>query len=129
MKILVTGGTGRIGANLGKRLLEKGHTVRNLVFPGDAGRARKLDGYDGVETVVGDLRDIDDVRRAVAGVDAIYHLAAAFGGPFDNLQYLNVNAMGALNLLECVRSELPDLHRLVYASTEAVYWRLWSVKE
>ncbi len=32
--------------------------------------------------------------------------------------------MGTLNLLECVRSGLPDLHRLVYASTEAVYWRL-----
>jgi dTDP-L-rhamnose 4-epimerase len=124
MKILITGGTGRIGANLGKRLLEKGHTVRNLVFPGDAGRAHKLDGYEGVETVVGDLRDIDDVRPAVDGVDAIYHLAAAFGGPFDNIQYLNINAMGTLNLLEYVRTGLPDLHRLVYASTEAVYWRL-----
>ena len=122
MKVLVTGGTGRIGANLGRRLLEKGHTVRNLVYPGDAGRAGKLDGYGEVETVVGDVRDYGDVRRAVEGVDAIYHLAAAFGGPFDNLQYLNINGMGTLNILECVRADLPDLRRIVYASTEAVYW-------
>ena len=124
MKALVTGGTGRVGANLGKRLLEMGHTVRNLVYPGDAGRAGKLDGLDGVETIVGDLRDYDDVKRATDGVDVIYHLAAAFGGPFDNLQYLNINGMGTLNILECVRTGLPDLHRLVYASTEAVYWPL-----
>ncbi|MBI1923395.1 NAD(P)-dependent oxidoreductase [Candidatus Poribacteria bacterium] len=124
MKILVTGGTGRIGANLVKALLAKGHDIRSFVFPGDASRAHKLDGYEHVETVVGDLRNFDDVKRAVEGVDAIYHLAAAFGGPFDYLQYLNVNGMGTLNILECIRTGLPNLHRLVYASTEAIYWRL-----
>ncbi|MCZ6681438.1 MAG: NAD(P)-dependent oxidoreductase [Candidatus Poribacteria bacterium] len=124
MKILVTGGTGRIGANLVKSLLAKGHDIRSFVYPGDASRANKLDGYDRVETVVGDLRNFDDVKRAVEGVEAIYHLAAAFGGPFDNLQYLNINGMGTLNILECIRSELPNLHRLVYACTEAIYWRL-----
>ena len=81
-------------------------------------------GYAGVEVVEGDLRDFDDVTRAVQGVDAIYHLAAAFGGPFDNRQYLNINGMGTLNILEAVRSDLPDLKRLVYACTEAIYWRL-----
>ena len=124
MKILVTGGTGRIGANLAANLLAKGHDIRCLVYPGDASRANKLAGYDRVEVVGGDLRSLDDVRRAVEGVDAIYHLAAAFGGPFDNLQYLNINGMGTLNILEAVRTDLPDLHRLVYACTEAIYWRL-----
>ena len=124
MKILVTGGTGRIGANLVTRLLDKGHDVRSLVYPGDASRAHKLDAYANVETVTGDLRNLEDVRNAVKGVDAIYHIAAAFGGPFDNRQYLDINAMGTLNLLESVRTECPNLHRFVYACTEAVYWKL-----
>ena len=122
MKILVTGGTGRIGANLVLRLLDAGHRVRSFVYPGDASRARKLDAYDGVETVFGDLRNPEDVSSAVAGVDAIYHLAAAFQGPFDNRQYLDINAMGTLNILESIRELCPDLHRFVYASTEGVYW-------
>ena len=124
MKILVTGGTGRIGANLVTRLLDKGHEIRSFVYPGDAGRAGKLDAFAGVESVTGDLRILEDVRRAVKGVDAVYHLAAAFGGPFDNRQYLDINAMGTLNLLESVRAECPNLHRFVYASSEAVYWKL-----
>ena len=122
MKILVTGGTGRIGANLVTRLLDAGHAVRSFVYPADASRARKLDAFDGVETVFGDLRNPADVNRAVAGVDAIYHLAAAFQGPFDTRQYLDINAMGTLNLLESVRELCPNLQRFVYASTEGVYW-------
>ncbi len=122
MKILVTGGTGRIGANLVVRLLNKGHSIRSFVYPADASRARKLDAYEGVETVYGDLRNYDDARAAVAGVDAIYHLAAAFQGPFNAREYLDINAMGTLNILECIREELPNLTRFVYASTEGVYW-------
>ena len=124
MKILVTGGTGRVGANLVTRLLAKGHEIRSLVYPGDASRAHKLDTFASVETVNGDLRNLEEVRQAVKGVDAVYHLAAAFGGPFDNRQYLDINAMGTLNLLESVRAECSNLHRFVYACTEAVYWRL-----
>ena len=96
-----------------------------LVYPGDASRANKLAGYEGVEVVEGDLRDFDDVRRAVQGVDAIYHLAAAFGGPFDNRQYLNINGMGTLNILEAVRADMPDLHRLglrVYGGDLLAAW-------
>ena len=124
MKILVTGGTGRVGANLVKLLLKEGHTIRTLLYPGDAGRAGKLDTYEEVEAVEGDLRDLEDVKNAVRGVDAIYHLAAAFGGPFDNHQYLAINGSGTLNLLESVKEMCPNLHRFVYACTEAIYWRL-----
>lgn len=124
MKILVTGGTGRIGANLVQYLLAKGHEIRSFVYPGDASRAHKLDGFEHVETVEGDLRNFDDVRQAVAGVDAVYHLAAAFGGPFDNRQYLEINGMGTINLLESVREVCPNLQRFIYACTEAIYWEL-----
>ena len=67
MKILVTGGTGRIGANLVKGLLAKGHEIRSFVYPGDRSRAHKLDGFERVETVEGDLRNLEDVKRAVEG--------------------------------------------------------------
>ena len=122
MRILVTGATGRIGANLVPRLLDKGHAVRSFVYPGDASRAHKLDAYAGVETVYGDLRDAADVKSAMDGVDAVCHLAAAFGGPFDNRDYLHINAMGTLNLLESARELGSNLQRFVYASTEGVYW-------
>lgn len=124
MKILVTGGTGRIGANLVKQLLAKGHEIRSFVYPDDASRASKLDDYERVETVFGDLRNDDDVKQVVRGVDAIYHLAAAFGGPFDNREYLAINGMGTLNLLENIRELCPNLHRFIYACTEAIYWQL-----
>jgi len=124
VKILVTGGTGRVGANLVTRLLDAGHEIRAFTYPGDASRAHKLDAFPGVETATGDLRSLDDVSRAVQGVDAVYHLAAAFMAPFDNRQYLEINAMGTLNLLESVRAHCPNLHRFVYASTVAVYLRL-----
>ncbi|OGG49976.1 MAG: hypothetical protein A3F84_13740 [Candidatus Handelsmanbacteria bacterium RIFCSPLOWO2_12_FULL_64_10] len=124
MHILITGATGRIGANLTMALLARGHTVRGFVYPADASRVHKLDGVAGVEIVTGDLRTADDVSAALDGVEAVYHLAAAFGGPFDNLGYLEVNARGTLNLLEAVRQRGLKLHRFIYASTEAIYWRL-----
>ena len=77
MRILVTGGTGRIGSNLVKKLLEKGHSIRSFVYPGDVNRVGRWDGMAGVETVLGDLREYEDVKKAVEGVDAIYHIAAA----------------------------------------------------
>ena len=124
MKILVTGGTGRIGSNLTKKLLEKGHEIRCFTYPGDANRVDRWKGNDKVETFLGDLREYEDVKKAVDGVDAIYHIAAAFGGPFNNREYLAINGMGTLNILECVREFNKDIHRLVYACTEAIYWEL-----
>jgi len=71
MKILVTGATGRVGANLVKALLEKGHQVRAFIYPGDASRMAKLDTYD-VERIEGDLRNEDDLSKAVEGTEVIY---------------------------------------------------------
>ncbi|MCY3681683.1 MAG: NAD(P)-dependent oxidoreductase [Gemmatimonadetes bacterium] len=124
MKILVTGSHGRVGGNLVKRLLAKGHDIRGFVYPGDASRAGKWKGIDEVEVVEGDLRDYEAVSRAVEGVDAVYHLAAAFASPHSHIEYLQINGLGTLHLLEAVREKVPNLQRFVYACTEAIYWKV-----
>jgi nucleoside-diphosphate-sugar epimerase len=73
VKTLVTGGSGHLGANLVRRLLKDGHTVRVFLRKGSNNAA--LDGLD-VERVYGDLRDVPSVVAAVRGCDRIYHCAA-----------------------------------------------------
>jgi nucleoside-diphosphate-sugar epimerase len=72
-RVLVTGATGHLGANLVRRLLADGESVRVLLEPG-----KKTDAVDGldVEPTFGDLRDADAVARAVSGVTAVYHTGA-----------------------------------------------------
>ena len=76
-RTLVTGGAGFIGANLVPLLRERGDEVRVLdsLVVGDPGR---LPGD--VDVVEGDVRDPDAVARAMEGVDAVIHLAAAAAG-------------------------------------------------
>jgi dihydroflavonol-4-reductase len=72
---LVTGGTGFVGANVVRELVAAGAGVRVLARPG--GDRRALEGVK-VEIVEGDLTDAASVRRAVAGVQAVYHVAADY---------------------------------------------------
>jgi nucleoside-diphosphate-sugar epimerase len=70
VKLLVTGGTGFLGSHLVPRLVAAGHAVRVI------GRSRpKGPGFEGVEFIPGDLKDREAVRRALEGVQALYHLA------------------------------------------------------
>lgn len=121
MKILVTGISGRIGANLAKALVDAGHTVRGLVWANDR-RLDKLTALN-VELIEGTIENPADVDKAVAGVDAICHLAAAFqgGGPFTNQQYFDINVRGTFNMLEAARQHAPNLQHFFYASTDAIY--------
>jgi dihydroflavonol-4-reductase len=75
MDALVTGGTGFIGANIARELLAAGVTVRVLARRG--GDRRALAGVN-VEIVEGDLLDPASVRRAVSGVQVVYHVAADY---------------------------------------------------
>ncbi len=120
MRILVTGITGRIGANLAAVLARRGHAVRGLVWPRDP-RVDKLKGLD-VELQYGSLTEPAHVRRAMEGVDAVYHLGAAFqgGGPFSEQDYFEINVRGTFNMLEAARGQ-PGLRQFLFASTDAVY--------
>jgi UDP-glucose 4-epimerase len=121
MKILITGISGRIGANLAKTLVEAGHTVRGLVWANDR-RLDKLAALD-VELVEGTIENPADVAQATVGVEAICHLAGAFqgGGPFSNEQYFEINVRGTFNMLEAARALGDRLQHFFYASTDAIY--------
>ena len=120
MRILVTGITGRIGANLAVRLVHAGHEVRGLVWSGDR-RTQKLEGL-GVELVEGSLTEPADVDSAVDGMEAVYHLGAAFqgGGPFTEEDYFRVNVGGTFHVLQACRRQ-PAFRHLLFASTDALY--------
>lgn len=120
MRVLVTGITGRIGANLAARLVQGGHVVRGLVWEGDR-RTGKLEGL-GVELVEGSLTEPGDVDSAVDGMEAVYHLGAAFqgGGPFTEEDYFRANVGGTFHVLEACRRQ-PGFRHLLFASSDALY--------
>src|SRR5437868_5504021 len=82
-QILVTGGAGFIGSHLVDELLEKGYRVRvidNLASQVH-GPDRKRPAYlnSDVELIVADVRNPEAVRRALLGVDAVFHFVAVVG--------------------------------------------------
>lgn len=121
--VLLTGITGKIGANLALALLKRGYHVRGLLLPGDS-LAYKLDSLE-IDRVEADLRDLDGVLAAAKGVDAIIHLAAAiqkYPGMTDR-DYFEVNVTGTWDVLHAARAGAPNLQRFVYISTEGTYSR------
>jgi dTDP-L-rhamnose 4-epimerase len=124
--ILITGGAGFVGSHLADELLAHGYRVRALddlseqVHGPAAGRPAYLDPE--VELVVGDVRDPAAVRRALQGVDAVFHLAARVGvgqSMYEIARYTSVNNLGTAVLLEAL-IERP-VERLVVASSMSLY--------
>lgn len=99
-KILLTGATGHLGANLVRRLLDDGEAVRVLLRSGRDHGA--LDGLD-VERAAGDLRDAEAVSAAVRGCDRVYHCAALVstihGDAAHKREVYNINVLGTRHIL------------------------------
>lgn len=100
-KVLLTGASGHLGANLMHRLLQDGHQVRVLLVPGSNNSA--VDGLD-VERVYGDLRDATVVDAAVSGCQFVYHTAAKvstiFGDAKHKREIYDSNVAGTRHILE-----------------------------
>jgi dTDP-L-rhamnose 4-epimerase len=123
MRILVTGGAGFIGSHTVDRLLAAGHRVRildSLEKPVHLkGRPAYLDPE--AEFVLGDVTRREDLRRALEGVDAVYHLAAYQDYLPDFSKFFRVNAAGTALLYELIVGERLPIRKVVVASSQAVY--------
>ncbi len=113
MTILVTGGTGHLGANLVRALLACGQQVRVLVRA-QSNRAA-LKGLD-VELVVGDLRDPESLRAAVRGTRQLYHTAAMISTRSGAREALiETNVLGTRALMQAALDE--KLEKVVHTSS------------
>jgi dTDP-L-rhamnose 4-epimerase len=127
MRVLITGGAGFIGSHLADRLLAEGHDVRALdnLDPQVHGDGRRPDYLDpSVELQVGDVRDHEAVGRALEGIEAVYHFAAAVGvgqSMYEIERYTSVNAIGAAVVLEEVVRRRDAIRKLVVASSMSIY--------
>jgi len=126
MRVLITGGAGFIGSHLTDLLLNNGYDVRILdnLAPQVHGPGRRRPPYlaDGAELIVGDVRDSDAVARALWGVQAVVHLAAAVGvgqSMYDVSSYVDTNELGTAILLEAIARH--PVARVVIASSMSVY--------
>ncbi len=112
-KALVTGGCGFLGRWITKQLLDDGVAVRVLAAKGET--RDNVAGLD-VEILEGDVRSVEDVTRAVAGVDTVFHVAAIYldWAPDPSRMY-DVNLRGTFHVLEAARRA--GVERLVYTAS------------
>lgn len=127
MKILVTGGAGFIGSHLADRMIGEGHAVRifdNLdpqVHPGGKPPAHL---NRNAEFVKGDVRDYEALRKAVEGMDAVSHHAAAVGvgqSQYAIKYYTDVNLGGTGNLLDILANHPHRVRKLIVAASMSSY--------
>ncbi|PWG81214.1 NAD-dependent epimerase/dehydratase family protein [Pararcticibacter amylolyticus] len=116
MKILVTGATGKVGSRLVPRLLAKGYDVTILVR--DEAKAGELIGL-GAKAITGDLYEPATLPPAVAGMDAVIHLAALFRTFTDNEGIIKTNHEGSIALAQAAYEA--GVKRFVFTSTSNVY--------
>jgi len=121
-KYLVTGGTGFIGNALVRRLVNDGHEVTVLDNNLRGKNTRLADIKDNIELVNGDIRDLNTVKEACNGMDAICHLAYLNGTEFFYQKpdlVLDIAVKGMINVIDACKEE--GIKELILASSSEVY--------
>jgi nucleoside-diphosphate-sugar epimerase len=126
-RVLVTGGAGYVGSMVVAELLGRGYAVRVLdsLLHGSVPSLLIAWGDDRFEFLRGDVRDPEQRRRALTGVDTVVHLAAVVGDPAcsrDPELAREVNLEGTRALL--AESEAAGVSRFLFASTCSNYGKM-----
>jgi len=127
-RVLVTGGLGFIGSNLGRRLVELGAevTLMDSMIKDYGGNAFNIADYkDKVRVNIADVRDRSAMDHLVQGQDMLFNLAGQVShidsmvDPFTDLE---INCRSQLTVLEACRNHNPSV-KVVFAGTRQVYGR------
>jgi dihydroflavonol-4-reductase len=115
MKCFVTGATGFLGSHVARQLLANGAELRLLARP-----TSRLDNIADLpcERVVGDLRDLESLRKGMSGCEFVFHVAADYRLWARNGQELyDSNVDGTRNILQAARDS--GVRRVIYTSSVA----------
>jgi UDP-glucose 4-epimerase len=123
MRYLITGGAGFIGSHLAERLIADGHSVHALddLSTGTLENVRHLENNDQFTLTVGDILDLDLLKRCAADCDQIFHLAAKVGVKIimeQPVETIITNVKGTENVLEVAHA---GNKKVLIASTSEVY--------
>lgn len=127
-KVLITGGAGFIGSHLVDELVMQGHNVRVIdnLEPQVHGNEQQVPDYlnENIELIRGNICNKEDIKKALEGIDVIFHHAAAVGigqSMYQIEKYVWTNTYGTARLLDILVNEDCDVKKLVIASSMAIY--------
>src|SRR3989344_3295900 len=110
---LITGGAGFLGINLVRFLLDKGHKIRSIdIEEFDYPEKSKI------EAILGDVRDVDALHKAMQDIDVVIHCAAALP-LYKKEDIFSTNLVGTTNVLEVAKNN--NIERVIHISSTAVY--------
>ncbi len=117
MKVLVTGGAGRLGYEVSKICSEDGYEIKVLDLP--AVDWSKIEELPNIESIRGNLNDTKSLEKACHSIEAVVHLAALLPprSETDRGLTLKVNVEGTINLLKTIDNET----RIIFASSISTY--------
>jgi NAD dependent epimerase/dehydratase len=124
-KVLVTGADGFIGSHLVEQLVSQGFQVSALVQYNSFSSWGWLDDSpvkEKIEVHLGDVRDSNQMRKLIQGIDTVYHLAALIAIPFSYQapsSYIDTNITGTLNVMQAALDH--GVQRVIHTSTSEVY--------
>jgi dTDP-L-rhamnose 4-epimerase len=125
---LVTGGAGFIGSFLVDALVARGHDIRiyDALVPQVHGPQQARPEYlnPHAEFIQGDVRDRESLARALAGVDVVFHLAAAVGvaqSMYEIEYYTSANTLGGAVLLDLLANTKHHVRKMLVASSMSIY--------
>jgi dTDP-L-rhamnose 4-epimerase len=124
-RILVTGGAGFIGSHLVDSLVKSGHVVKILdnLEPQVHSKIPDYLNKD-AQFIHGDIRNDDDVKKALKGIDIVFHLAAMVGvgqSMYQIQKYTEVNTQATAKLLEIIVNGAYSIEKLLVASSMSIY--------
>jgi nucleoside-diphosphate-sugar epimerase len=122
MRVLVTGGAGRLGLRVSKLLLEHGYQVRILDIDGRRNRQRVEKLRDQAEIRWADVRDAEAIRPSLEGIDTVVHMAAILPPKTDQYPDLarSINVEGTRTVIDAIRQSGRDIP-VVYSSSISVF--------